>query len=560
MRAQLTVLKIMLLLSIGLTGGCIDKDVESLPANQSPPPLDVEVALDSGVVRGHDHPESEVWEWLGIPFAQPPVGDLRWRAPQPIDAWDGVRETTSFGAPCPQLRAGSFIGTEDCLHLNVWRPRTQERGLPVYVWIHGGGNRSGSNDISLHQGDRLAMQSNIVVVSIQYRLGPLGWLYFEPLHSGNPLDDSGNFGLLDIILTLQWIQNNIEAFGGDTGNVIITGESAGGINIMSLLLSEQASGLFHKAIIQSGRPESPSLEQGTEWAAALYDNLSELVGVSTSDPTNEELAQFMRDRSAEELVESFRDIPRIYSFSDGTVVPMDGIAQFATGEYVNKVPIIVGTNRDEYKLWTNPVYLNAYPTETEEMRAGLGRYVSDLWRVVGADQFATEITAAPDQPYVYVYRFNWGAPDLDGNSPFPDDFGELLGAHHAVDIPFVLGNWEEWLVPLLTDLFFTEGSAVGRQNLSEAITKYFAAFAHSGNPNGSNLPTWEPFTVNGAFKAIEFNVDLIDSSAKFTVDRETYTVESVLTDLEANLVEPTRSGVLEEMFGLGWDSLKSYQP
>lgn len=560
MRSQLAVLKIMLLLSIGLTGGCIDKDVESLPANQSPPPLDVEVALDSGVVRGHDHPESEVWEWLGIPFAQPPVGDLRWRAPQPIDAWDGVRETTSFGAPCPQLRAGSFIGTEDCLHLNVWRPRTQERGLPVYVWIHGGGNRSGSNDISLHQGDRLAMQSNIVVVSIQYRLGPLGWLYFEPLHSGNPLDDSGNFGLLDIILTLQWIQNNIEAFGGDTGNVIITGESAGGINIMSLLLSEQASGLFHKAIIQSGRPESPSLEQGTEWAAALYDNLSELVGVSTSDPTNEELAQFMRDRSAEELVESFRDIPRIYSFSDGTVVPMDGIAQFATGEYVNKVPIIVGTNRDEYKLWTNPVYLNAYPTETEEMRAGLGRYVSDLWRVVGADQFATEITAAPDQPYVYVYRFNWGAPDLDGNSPFPDDFGELLGAHHAVDIPFVLGNWEEWLVPLLTDLFFTEGSAVGRQNLSEAITKYFAAFAHSGNPNGSNLPTWEPFTVNGAFKAIEFNVDLIDSSAKFTVDRETYTVESVLTDLEANLVEPTRSGVLEEMFGLGWDSLKSYQP
>ena len=111
-----------------------------------------------------------------------------------------------------------------------------------------------------------------------------------------------------------------------------------------------------------------------------------------------------------------------------------------------------------------------------------------------------------------------------------------------------------------SDFFFTEGNAAGRQNLSEAITQYFAAFAHSGNPNGSNLPTWEPFTVNGAFKAIEFNVDLIDSSAKFTVDRETYTAESVLTDLDANLVEPTRSDVLEEMFGLGWDSLKSYQP
>jgi para-nitrobenzyl esterase len=550
-RALLTLLCIVALSS------CSDASDSKTAA---PAQLGVEVRLDSGVVIGQEHAESEVWEWLGIPYAQPPVSELRWRAPQPIDAWGGIREATSFGAPCPQIRGDAVIGNEDCLHLNVWRPRTEERGLPVYVWIHGGGNRSDSIDISVYQGDRLAMQSNIVVVSIQYRLGPLGWLYFEPLHSGDPLDDSGNFGLLDIILTLQWIQNNIEEFGGDAGNVIITGESAGGINIMSLLLSEQASGLFHKAIIQSGRPESPSPEQGMVWAAALYDNLTELIGVSPSDPTNEELAQFMRDRSAAELVESFRDIPRVYSFSDGTVVPMEGIALFATGEYVNKVPIIVGTNRDEFKLWTNPVHLNAYPTVTEEVRAGLGRYVSDMWRVVGADQFATEITAAPDQPDVYVYRFNWGAPDLEGNSPFPGDYGELLGAHHALDIAFVLGNWEVWLTPLGTRFFFTEESAAGRQNLSEALMKYFAAFAHSGNPNGSNLPTWEPFTVNGTFKAIEFNVDLLDSSAKFTVDRETYTVESVLTDIDANLVEPTRSDVLEVLFGLGWDTLEPYQP
>ena len=372
------------------------------------------------------------------------------------------------------------------------------------------------------------------------------------------MDDSGNFGLLDIIFSLQWIQDNIEAFGGDNGNVIITGESAGGINIMSLLLSEQASGLFHKAIIQSGRPESPSPQQGMVWAEELLDNITRLIGVSPNDLTNEEMAQFMRNRSAAELIEGSRDIPKVYSFTDGTVVPGEGIAQFATGDYVNKVPIIVGTNRDEYKFYTT--LFNSFPTVTEEVRAGIGRYVSDMWRVVGADQFATDITAAPDQPDVYVYRFNWGAPDSEGNSPFPPDFGESLGAHHALDVPFVLGNWEEWISPLATDFFFNEGNAAGRQNLSEAITRYFAAFAHSGNPNRSNLPTWEPFTVSGTFKAIEFNVDLIDSSTKFTVDRETYTVESVLADLDAILVEPTRSDVLDVIHGLGWDSLKSYQP
>jgi para-nitrobenzyl esterase len=165
MRSQLAVLKIVLLLSIGLTGGCIDNDVESLPANPSPPPLGIEVALDSGIVRGQEHPESEVWEWLGIPFAQSPVGYLRWRATQPIAAWEGVREKTTFGERCPQLVGDRVMGDEDCLHLNVWRPRTQERGLPVYVRIHGGSIKTGTDNSSVHQGDRLAVQSNMVVES-----------------------------------------------------------------------------------------------------------------------------------------------------------------------------------------------------------------------------------------------------------------------------------------------------------------------------------------------------------------------------------------------------------
>ncbi len=509
----------------------------------APAPLGLQVALDSGMVLGQEHPESKVWEWLAIPFARPPSGKLRWRAPQAVDAWEGVRDTTIFGKPCPQLTLeGSFIGDENCLHLNVWRPRTQERGLPVYVWVHGGSNKRYSNSMDRFQGDRLAQQSNVVVVSIQFRLGPLGWLFYEPLHNGNPLDDSGKFGLLDIIRSLQWIQNNIEAFGGDAGNVTITGQSSGAGNIMALLLSEQASGLFHKAIIMSTYPLTSTLEESKEVAGKLYDNLTALIGEPLIDPTKEELSEFMYSRSAAELVKSYADLRQAYT-ADGTVIPLAGSALFATGEHVNKVPIIVGTNRDEFKFYTT--IFNLFPDVSDDVRAGIGRYVSDLWRVRGADQFATNITSAPDQPNVYVYRLNWGAPDEEGNSPLPGNFGQILGAHHGLGTTFVLGNWEEWSDPLGTPIFFTEENAAGRKNLSDAIMKYFAAFAYSGNPNGDNLPIWEPFTVEGDFKAIQFDVNLDDSSPKITADSEIYTLEWILSEIDTKLEEPTRSAVLE---------------
>lgn len=521
-----------------------DNDSDSHHDSQSLAPLGVEVALDSGVVRGHDHPESEVWEWLAIPYAQPPVGELRWRAPLPIGAWDGgVREATSFGEPCPQISGSSVIGDEDCLHLNVWRPRSQERGLPVYVWIHGGGNKTQSNSVSRMQGERLAQQSNVVVVSIQFRLGPLGWLYYEPLHNGDPLDDSGNFGLLDIISSMQWIQDNIEAFGGDTNNVVISGVASGADNIISLLLSEKASGLFHKAIIHSGIPRSPSPEEGMKRAQILFDNLNATMSSPLFEPTDLEIAEFMRERSAAEVVKAAAFFEVVYAYADGTVVAREGTSLLSKGEQINKVPLVVGSNRDEYKYYTG--LLNEYPGVNDDVREGIGRYVSDLWRVRAVDQLATGLTTAPDQPEVYAYRFNWGSPDEAGNSPLPGNYGNTLGAHHALEVSFVLGHWEEWLLPTGNDIFFTEDNAEGRKNLSEAIMKYLAAFAHNGNPNGDSLPAWEPFTVDGDFKAIMFDVNLLDSSPRITSDDEIFTVDSVLGDLEANLEEPTRSAVLE---------------
>ena len=201
---------------------------------------------------------SNTWSWQGIPYARPPVGKLRWKAPKTPKAWKGILETKSFSEKCSQFDLnGNFNGSEDCLYLNVWRPATQEKDLPVYVWIYGGGNSVGSYSDSNIYGDRLAANANMVVVTISYRLGPMGWFIHECLEDDDPANSSGNYGTLDIIDSLKWVKKNIKEFGGNPGNVTIAGESAGGTNVLSLLISPIAKGLFHKAISQSGSLSFP---------------------------------------------------------------------------------------------------------------------------------------------------------------------------------------------------------------------------------------------------------------------------------------------------------------
>lgn len=205
----------------------------------------------------------DTFAWLGIPYASAPTGNLRWRAPQAPQSWNGVRTAIQYGEPCMQFwgalagvdgNPGEVIGDEDCLSLNIWSPKkaTSNTPLPVMVWIHGGGNDSGS--ANLYQGHHLAGTQNVVVVTLNYRLGLLGWLSHPAIRSSsaNLADASGNFGTLDIIQALSWVRDNIMLFGGDPSNVTIFGESAGGRNVYSLMASPFAKGLFHKAIVQSG--------------------------------------------------------------------------------------------------------------------------------------------------------------------------------------------------------------------------------------------------------------------------------------------------------------------
>jgi para-nitrobenzyl esterase len=209
--------------------------------------------------------------WLGIPYAQPPVGDLRWKAPLRALPWEGRKEMLGYGAQCPQLPVienidadRAYVGVEDCLRLNVWAPTyhkdgvpTADEALPVMFWIHGGGNTVGSGGsdlVQIYDGSMMATEQKVIVVSVNYRLGPMGWFFHDALRetSGTQEDASGNYGTLDLISALGWVQENIEAFGGNPANVTIYGESAGGFNVLSLMASPLAKGFFHRAIVQSG--------------------------------------------------------------------------------------------------------------------------------------------------------------------------------------------------------------------------------------------------------------------------------------------------------------------
>ena len=261
--ALLALLVVALLLSS--VGGCQRSTEQGLSVLAG----DAKVRTLYGVVKGRVF-NQDILVWKGIPYAKPPIGELRWKAPRDPDPWTGIRDADDFGSEATQYDlSGSVKGSEDCLYLNIWRPQSDEKNLPVYFWIHGGGNSMGAASEEGYDGVNLAGKCNMVVVTVNYRLGPLGWFTCDALRSDEPgadLDNSGNYGTLDLIKALTWVKDNIAAFGGDPSRVTVAGESAGAINIFSLLISPQGAGLFHGAIAQSGMPIALPVAAGEESA------------------------------------------------------------------------------------------------------------------------------------------------------------------------------------------------------------------------------------------------------------------------------------------------------
>ena len=536
----------LLFISLLFIAACSDSD-DNRPAPVQPPELATLVEMNDGSVQGQDSDRAGSWEWLAIPYAQAPVDNLRWKAPRKPANWTETRETTELAPACPQIDFfGQYVGEEDCLYLNVWRPQSQERDLPVFLWVHGGSNRWGAADWPVFNGARLAEQANIIVVVIQYRLGPLGWLYYPPLQDGDASDNSGNFGTLDIIASLQWVQDNIVAFGGNSEDVTVAGQSAGGADVLSLLLAQPASGLFHKAIVQSAGGSITSTENAAAGANALLDELMALEGVTPEPLTDAELAQYMRSKTAEELVRNNPGIPAI--FGDGHVLPREGYELFDSGAFPNKVPLLIGTDKDEFKLYTNPVGIYSLPPgSSPELEAAVGRYASDLWRVTGADSIATRLRSLDDYPDIYVYRFNWGSPDEEGNSPLPFPFGPTAGAFHGLELSFVFGNPDLFQIDheLYNSLLYTPDNAASREAIAGVMVDYWGSFVRQGDPNGGNQPAWAPWSnTEGGFKAIVLDVNYADNQPQIGEDYTAWTVESVLADVRANVMEPLLSELM----------------
>jgi para-nitrobenzyl esterase len=480
---------------------------------------DTQRVIQQGTVVGFEG-EYNSHAWIGIPFAKPPVGELRWKAPEDVADFEmNPFNALNHGSACSQYAGGfggvtgepgTVGGSEDCLYLSVYAPKLSKddvvKGdLPVMVWVHGGANKEGAG--SLYDGSRLAAEQGVIVVSINYRLGPLGWFLHPSLNeNGTTLDKSGNYGTLDIIQSLKWVKENISGFGGDVNNITLFGESAGAFDTYSLMLSPLAKGLFHKAISQSGgltltSPEAAANyteDNGYEFSSQQVElylhaikNPAESIKdikVSVVASSNKERSNFLNSLTAAEIFSAYQHGSKTPVsrnpdlFSDGVVLPKGDIAQlFTDASTHNNVSLIAGTNRDERKLYQfqHPDLVDTYfgiyhVVKDQEIYDGYAEPGSRMWKFNGVDNYAAALSQSMPGK-VWAYRFDWD----EQARPLGMQIDKLIGAGHGMEIPFVFGFTDK------SDIWqqmYNEDNQQAREILSERMRNYWAAFAYHGNP------------------------------------------------------------------------------
>jgi para-nitrobenzyl esterase len=461
------------------------------PAISSAP--DGAVKVEGGLVQGVA--ESGLAVYKGIPFAAPPIGDLRWKAPQPVIVWSGVRNADRFAPACMQSMGSPPPSgvSEDCLYLNVWTPATSAtEKLPVLVWIYGGGFNGGATSYPVHDGAKLAKRG-VVLVSIAYRVGVTGFFAHPELSAESPSHSSGNYGLLDMIAGLRWISRNIAAFGGDPARVTIFGESAGGIAVSMLCASPVAKGLFHGAISQSGGSFGPSNKnpQPGENMRLLAD--SEASGVEFAKAAGASSIKDLRALTPEKLLEARRGQRGMaWPIVDGYVIPDDQYRLYESGRF-NDTPILVGYNSDEglsfTRVKTADEYIRgvrerygpfadrllaAYPTDGDRV----AKTARDLARdsAFGWHTWSwARLQSARGKGKAYCYYFDQHPPRMPG-TPEADH-----GTPHGVDVPYVFENLEST-------------ATADDRHISSTMAAYWTNFAKRGDPNGQGLPAWPAFS------------------------------------------------------------------
>lgn len=451
--------------------------------------------------------KADLLVFKGLPYALPPIGAARWKPPVAMPAWSGVRNAKRFAPSCiqPQPRSGSIYASEheamseDCLFLNVWAMK-EARKAPVFVWIHGGSLTTGSSSEALYDGTKLAQQG-VVVVSINYRLGVLGYLAHPQLSAESSEGISGNYGLLDQIEALRWVRTNIEAFGGDPSNVTIAGESAGALSVMYLMSSPRARGLFNKAIAQSAymisTPELKQARFGEEAAEAIGSRLATAVGAQDLAALRAVDAGRLTDAAARAGFIPFGTI-------DGQVLPRQLIEVFDRGEQA-AVPIIAGFNSGEIRslrFLAPPVpadaatyetsirsryadladkFLKLYPsTHLEESLIATTRDALYGWT---AERLVIRQTALGQPAFLYLFDHGYPAADAAG-----------LHGFHAAELPYVFGTARR-TPPFWPKVPGTAAEAA----LSDAMIGYWTSFVRSGEPSAAKQPQWQAYGSTRAY-------------------------------------------------------------
>jgi len=523
----------------------------------------LKIATSSGLSQGTLN--KNIISWEDIPYAIPPEGDLRWKAPRPLISPESNIEPQE-GNGCLQeasiyagIQGEGIVGQEDCLYLDIKAPvNNLNRRLPVMFWIHGGGNTSGVKDY--YDFSELIREYQVLVVTINYRLGPMGW-FTHPAIQGlqNGIDKTSNFGTLDIMEALRWVQANIQNFGGDPDNITIFGESAGGNNVLSLLASPMGNGLFHKAISQSGYTTSFTKEEalgvnqkgiilnrlGSDPVLSIHDlsGYGSIKNLFNRDPKKfgEEYQRYLRSIDGRALLETYEKLSKdTYDrlpllTRDGMVTHINGVsAGLASSQQKNNIPVIAGSNKDELSLWlgSNRYFVKAsYPLtklvpipkiefKKEDLYKLWVKARSQGWKLRGVDEPLMELEKAGFNS-LYAYRFDWD----DQASSYFADFPNLIGAAHGFEISFITGDFRFGPIGRYV---YPKGEL--RDQMMKTMMNSWTSFAKTGIPQtGSGLP-WKKFNSK------ERVFMKLDSDEYLSLDKEMLSLEFILENIRLSSV------------------------
>lgn len=483
----------------------------------------VNKTIVSGKIKGHMDKKNDVIEWLGVPYAKSPVGELRWKAPQKADKWEKTKDVSKYGDTAIQFSNGEVKGSEDALNLDVVRPNNSKKDLPVVVYLHGGNNQSGTSQEI--KGNTIVNDIDAVYISVNYRLGALGFNPLEALKTGSQEENSGNYSLLDIAAALDWVKANAETFGGNKDNITLTGFSAGGRDVMATLISPIFKNKYNKAISFSGGMTLADNDVSQEIFAkaiaplAVEDKKKDTVEAAQKWLLSKDKAvgDYLNSIKAERLAPLMGNagirmsvFPHLYK--DGYVIPKEG---FETSKY-NDVPVMLVTGTSEFSMFAAfdkrfmEDYMSGNLFKDQEKLAEFNyskTYGSQLYRLSNGVDSAKQMANKYKSP-IYVTEIAYG-----DNKEVTPKLSQSLGSFHGIFEPMLQtpSNYKDFI----GESFENDGA----KEMSKQFKLYLKSFIENGDPNQAKLPKWDDFTSDN--QVLSIDADKSKSKIKATKDQET---------------------------------------